>query len=404
MIYTLIFNRHKIFNWHRRVNLILYLNKGWNKEYGGFLELWNRDMTKSVTKISPSFNVMSIFKTDEFSFHGHPDPLKCPEDVTRKSIALYYYTESPPENLAAPHSTCYVKRPRDETNEEIEELRAKRSGKKTGGFKIMKSILITGCAGFIGSHAVDLFLQKKYNIIGVDCMTYAARMSNLDRSIKNENFKFYEKDICNTDFITSLCSDNLIEWIINFAAETHVDNSIKSSDRFIHSNISGVKSLLETCRKTSAKIFQISTDEVYGSIASGSFKETSRLNPKNPYAATKAAAEHLVTSYSNTHDIDYKMVRMSNNFGPRQHSEKFIPTIINSISSGKKIPIYGDGKNVRDWFYVRDCVKMVARVLEFGHNCQAYNLTHNHEITNLEIVKKICDEMGADFKKFYRVC
>jgi Rps23 Pro-64 3,4-dihydroxylase Tpa1-like proline 4-hydroxylase len=129
------FNRHKIFNWHRRVNLILYLNREWKRAYGGFLELWDRDVTHAVAKISPSFNVMSIFKTDEFSFHGHPDPLVCPEDITRKSIALYYYTEAPRESTIASHSTCYVKRPQDETNEEIEELRVKRSGKRLEDLK-----------------------------------------------------------------------------------------------------------------------------------------------------------------------------------------------------------------------------------------------------------------------------
>ena len=258
------------------------------------------------------------------------------------------------------------------------------------------NILVTGCAGFIGSHAVDLFLSHGYSVVGVDCMTYAAKMSNLDSSIKNKNFKFYKKDICDTSFITNTCKENSISWIINFAAESHVDNSIECIDRFVHSNIVGVKSLLESCRITGAKILQISTDEVYGSISYGSFDEFSKLNPKNPYSATKASAEHLVTSYSNTYGLIHKMVRMSNNFGPRQHSEKLIPTIVKSILDNKKIPVYGDGKNIRDWLYVKDCVKAIRRVLISGMDNHTYNITHNNEMTNLEIINRVCDIMSVN--------
>ena len=263
----------------------------------------------------------------------------------------------------------------------------------------MMNILITGCAGFIGSHATEDFLESGYNVVGVDSMTYAASLDNLSEISGHENFKFYIDNICNTKNMIKYCIENKVEWIINFAAETHVDNSIKSSELFVRSNIDGVRSLLDCARETDVKILQISTDEVYGSIGSGSFRETDKLSPKNPYSATKAAAEHLITAYGSTYGIDYKIVRMSNNFGPRQHNEKFIPTILRSLFNGKKVPIYGDGKNVRDWFYVKDCVRMVRRVLHAGHSRQIYNLTHGNEKTNIEIVSKICSILDKEMSK-----
>ena len=256
------------------------------------------------------------------------------------------------------------------------------------------NILVTGCAGFIGSHFVDEALECKNSVIGVDILTYAGKLANM--SSFQDKIHFHETDICDTKKILNITIVNDIEWIINFAAETHVDNSIDSCDEFIRTNIFGVKSLLEVCRETGCKLMQISTDEVYGSATEGSFVETDRLNPKNPYSATKAAAEHLVTSYSNTFGTKYRMVRMSNNFGPRQHHEKLIPTIISCIIQGNDIPIYGDGKNVRDWFYVKDCVRMIHTILEQGEDNNTYNLTHNNEFNNLEIVNKLCNIMGVN--------
>ena len=220
------------------------------------------------------------------------------------------------------------------------------------------SILVTGCAGFIGSHAVDHFLDSGDKVVGIDSMTYASNIENLKSAFKKSDFVFYEKDIVDTFDITNICKNHNIKWIFNFAAETHVDNSIDSCDAFIHSNIIGVKSLLECCKETGASLFHISTDEVYGSTSGKPFKESDTLSPKNPYSATKAAAEHIIEAYSNTYGVNFITVRMSNNFGPRQHGEKFIPTIIRSLSNNKKIPIYGNGKNVREWLYVKDCVKI----------------------------------------------
>jgi len=253
------------------------------------------------------------------------------------------------------------------------------------------NILVTGCAGFIGSHAVEYFLLKNYNVAGLDNLTYAANVKNMNSFI--DKIKFFKHDVCDTGAIKKIVIDNNIAWIINFAAETHVDNSIKSCDSFISSNITGVKSLLDVCRSTGCKFFQISTDEVYGSSRFDSFDENDKLSPRNPYSATKAAAEHFVFSYQNTYKVNFLMVRMSNNFGPRQHNEKFLPTIIKSLANGKKIPVYGDGKNIRDWLYVKDCVKLIEVILAQGSLNEVYNLTYNNEMENLEIISRVCDIM-----------
>ena len=275
------------------------------------------------------------------------------------------------------------------------------------------NVLITGCAGFIGSHTTEVFLSHGHTVVGVDCMTYAASLDNLKEISGHENFIFYIDNICNTKMIENLVTNHNVDWIINFAAETHVDNSIENCDKFIESNILGVKSLLSVCKDTGVKLLHISTDEVYGSIKDGSFIEDDSMSPKNPYSATKAAAEHMVSAYSNTYGTESIIVRMSNNFGPRQHREKFVPTIISKLLSGEKIPVYGDGKNIRDWFYVKDCAKMVYTVFEKGKVGEIYNLTHSNEMTNLDIVKIVCnacnrnpessisfvtDRLGHDFR------
>jgi dTDP-glucose 4,6-dehydratase len=259
----------------------------------------------------------------------------------------------------------------------------------------MQNILVTGCAGFIGSHFVETCLKNGHKVVGVDCMTYAGKYSNMASFI--DKIKFYKENICNFQKMVDIVQRNNVEIIFNFAAETHVDNSILSSEEFISSNIIGVKSLLEACRSTGTKLIQISTDEVYGSTKSGSFDELSRLNPRNPYSATKAAAEHLVTAYSETHGVNFKLVRMSNNFGPRQDSEKFLPTIIRSIRDKKKIPVYGDGSNIRDWLYVKDGSALIYTVFKKGKYGNAYNVTYNNEMTNIELIKKVTDAMNVDF-------
>ena len=260
----------------------------------------------------------------------------------------------------------------------------------------MKNVLITGCAGFIGSHTVEVFLKDNYNVVGVDCLTYAASEKNMSSFI--DRITFYKEDIANREKIDQIVKFHNIDCIINFAAETHVDNSIDCALPFIHSNIKGVYSLLSVCRDNNCSILQISTDEVYGSKPEGSFTEEDILEPKNPYSATKAAAEHFIASFHNTYGVDYKIVRMSNNFGPRQHQEKFIPTIIRSLRQGKKIPIYGDGKNVRDWYYVKDCAQSILDVYRKGKVNSTYNLSLQNEMQNVQIVKYILEIMGLSFE------
>jgi len=258
------------------------------------------------------------------------------------------------------------------------------------------NVLITGCAGFIGSHFVDEALRRNNKVVGIDSLTYAGKLTNM--SSFQDKIYFHTIDICETDIILNIIFANKIEWIVNFAAETHVDNSIESCDEFIRTNIIGVKSLLEACRKSDCNFMQISTDEVYGTISSGSFSEEDRLNPRNPYSASKASAEHLVNAYYVTHDVNFKIVRMSNNFGPRQDSEKFLPTMIRKLNRGEKIPVYGDGSNIRDWLYVKDACRMVYSVLADGEMNSVYNVTHRNEMTNLELVRCVTDLMSVDFE------
>ena len=260
------------------------------------------------------------------------------------------------------------------------------------------NIMITGCAGFIGSHAADLFIDSGYSVVGVDSLTYAGKMCHLRHCIQNEGFTFFKEDIVKTERIITHCLNHNVEWIINFAAETSVDNSIVSCERFIHSNVNGVRSLLDTCREMGTKLLQISTDEVYGPALSGEFYETAPMNPTNPYSATKAAAEHLITSYKNTYGIDSMTVRMSNVYGSRQHAEKFMETIFKSIRDHKTIPLYGNGECLRNWLYVEDCVRMIKTVLEKGDIGNIYNVTFNNEIKNIDLVKKILKISGNDFK------
>ena len=261
----------------------------------------------------------------------------------------------------------------------------------------MINFLVTGCAGFIGSHAVDLLLSHGHKVCGVDKLTYAGNIDNLNTSLVNENFTFYQSDICDHSYIETLINRHETGCIINFAAESHVDNSIKGSDSFIFSNIIGVKELLEICKNRDIKFCQISTDEVYGSITTGSFSESDVLSPKNYYSATKASAEHIVTAYHNTFNIDYLMVRMSNNYGPRQHGEKFLPTIINNINNNKKIPLYGKGENIRDWIYVKDSVRLIYNLIMRERYNDIYNISFNDERKNIDVIRAVLEYFNLDF-------
>jgi dTDP-glucose 4,6-dehydratase len=271
------------------------------------------------------------------------------------------------------------------------------------------NVLITGCAGFIGSHYLDLLLQNGHKVIGVDSMTYASKLSNFEHHMTDKNFEFHKADICRTMFMIALCEIHEIDYIINFAAETHVDNSILGGDCFINSNVSGVKSLMEVCKRLEIPICHISTDEVYGPIKQGSFSEYANLSPKNYYSATKAAAEHIVSAYANTFKVPYTMVRMSNNYGPRQHDEKFLPTILRSIKQGTKIPLYGDGKQVRDWIFVKDSVNIIYKILEeydrfeeIPFSNQVYNVSLRDEKQNKDVIQSVLSLMNLEWDDHVR--
>lgn len=275
-----------------------------------------------------------------------------------------------------------------------------------------KNILITGCGGFIGSHLIEHLQEQKYNVVGVDVETYACNRN----FVKELLVPYYRVDICNTEVIDFLCKKHKIEWIINCAAMSHVDNSIKDPMPFIHSNIKGVASLLEVCRRKQLKLLNYSTDETFGSYKTGQALETSMHNPQNPYSASKSAGDLLIQAYANTHGVKYVLVRPTNNFGPRQHKEKFLPTILNSIKENKKIPVYGKGEQKRDWLYVKDCVKYVENILMLSDKNkkynEIYNLTCKKELANINFVKLllkltdkkenmisfVADRVGHDFR------
>jgi len=257
-------------------------------------------------------------------------------------------------------------------------------------------IVVTGGRGFIGSHFVELALQEGHTIIDIDKMTYAASKSLPWDN--HERYTFLKQDISDIDHLPSC------DILINFAAESHVDNSIRDTEPFVKSNIMGVHNLLELVRGKAKYdrplFFHISTDEVYGDITEGSFVETDPLRPSNPYSATKASAEMLVLAYSRTYGIDYVISRSANNYGERQYEEKLIPKCISSISQGKKIPIHGDGTYIRDWTYVKDNVSALLFLCNKYKSNELKNETFNvaaeNHMRNIDVVEDICKKMGVE--------
>lgn len=260
-------------------------------------------------------------------------------------------------------------------------------------------VLVTGGAGFIGSNFVELALSEEFSaissVIVLDKLTYAGHLTNLNEVLKNRNFQFVKGDICDPKIVDELVAQ--IDVIINFAAESHVDRSIENSSEFVKTNILGVQVLLDAAKKYKIKKFiQISTDEVYGSILEGSWDESCPLLPNSPYSASKASADLLVRSYFHTHQLDVNITRCSNNFGPKQNLEKLIPHFISRLLEDKKVPIYGDGKNVRDWLYVSDHCKGIYKVLLSGTPGEIYNIGGGVEMTNIEITNLLIDLLGKD--------
>lgn len=255
-----------------------------------------------------------------------------------------------------------------------------------------RTLLITGGAGFIGSNFVRYIIKKYpgYKVINLDKLTYAGNLENLKGIEKNSNYKFIRGDICDSKLIEKIFRYNSIDAVINFAAESHVDRSIKDPGVFIQTDVYGVYVLLEAVKKYNAKVFfQISTDEVYGSIENGSFKEDDPLCPNSPYSASKAGAEMIVRSFYRTYGTPILITRTSNNFGPYQYPEKLIPLFVTNLIDNKKVPLYGDGKNVRDWIYVEDNCTALDIVLHKGKIGEVYNIGAGNEKPNIWITKKI---------------
>ena len=254
----------------------------------------------------------------------------------------------------------------------------------------MKTIIVTGGLGFIGSNLINILSKKKYFIINIDKVTYASNSKNIKKDIKN--YKFYKQDINNQNFIKKILNTYSPSLIFNVAAETHVDRSIDGPKQFIDSNIYGVFNLLEAVRKFKKKIklIHVSTDEVYGDIVKNkSSRESDPYNPSSPYSASKASSDLLIKSYVRTYKVPAIITNCCNNYGPNQYPEKLVPTIIYKIINKKPIPIYGNGKNIREWIHVEDHCNALIKISEKGFLGENYNIGSGVELNNIDIVKKI---------------
>jgi len=262
----------------------------------------------------------------------------------------------------------------------------------------MRTILVTGGAGFIGSNFINYMLSGRddVKIVNLDKLTYAGNPENLKQSEKNKNYTFVKGDICNTELVDYLFRKYSFTNVINFAAETHVDRSISGAGIFFTTNIIGTNVLLEAAKRFGVeKFIQISTDEVYGSLGpEGRFKETSPLSPNSPYSSSKTGADLMALSYYHTYGVPVSITRCSNNYGPFQFPEKLIPLMIINALNGKKLPVYGDGLNIRDWIHVTDHNRAVEIVLERGISGQIYNIGAGCEMKNIEIIKLILSILG----------
>lgn len=265
----------------------------------------------------------------------------------------------------------------------------------------MKNIVITGGAGFIGSNLVRYMVNKysEYTIINVDCLTYAGNLLNLADIESAPNYAFEYVDITDLNSLRQIFEKYRVDSIIHLAAESHVDRSIQSPDKFVRTNVIGTFNLLELVREChengdDCKFHHVSTDEVYGSLGDlGYFTETTRYAPNSPYSASKASSDHFVRSYVNTYGIDAVVTNCSNNYGPYQFPEKLIPLTITNVMSGEDIPIYGDGLNIRDWLYVIDHCEAIDIVFHKGTIGETYNIGGQNEWTNIDIVNHICEIM-----------
>ena len=270
-----------------------------------------------------------------------------------------------------------------------------------------KTILVTGCAGFIGSNFVPYFLEKylNYNLVNLDLLTYAGDLENLKECEANPRYKFIKGDICNRELLEFIFNEYDIQGVIHFAAESHVDNSIKNPGVFVQTNVNGTFTLIDVAYKywmnkpfkykdeyKDCRFHHISTDEVYGTLSldpNDLFTEKTPYAPNSPYSASKASSDMIIRAYNETYGLNTVITNCSNNYGPKQHDEKLIPTIIRNALKGNPIPIYGDGKNIRDWLYVLDHCKGIDLVYHKGKQGETYNIGGRNERTNLQIVDRI---------------
>lgn len=269
------------------------------------------------------------------------------------------------------------------------------------------NLLVTGGLGFIGSNFIQYWSEKhrRDTIVNLDKVTYAANFRNLDGLRAGFDYSFVKGDICDQRVVDRLVRNS--DAVVNFAAETHVDNSIANQEPFIRSNIVGVYKILTSVKKHGTRFHQVSTDEVYGSLELNSkkkFTENSRYDPRNPYSATKAAADHLINAYYNTYKVPVSISNCSNNYGPRMHPEKFIPKAITNALKDEKIPVYGDGKQVRDWIYAADHCSAIDLILKKGELGETYLVSAGQERRNIDVVLMILRELGKgrDLVKFVK--
>ena len=260
-------------------------------------------------------------------------------------------------------------------------------------------LLVTGGCGFIGSNFVRYILKKhpSYKVINLDKLTYCGCKESLKDIEKDKRYKFIKGDICDKKLVGKIIKD--CDAILNFAAESHVDRSIKDASSFVSTNVHGTQVLLDAAKKKRIKRFvQISTDEVYGSVQKGSFKETTLLHPNSPYAASKAAGDHLALAYHTTFKLPVIVTRSSNNFGPYQFPEKVIPLFITNLLENKKVPLYGDGLNVRDWLYVLDNCRAIDMILHKGKPGEIYNIGGEYEIPNIKLTRIILKLLNKTYR------
>lgn len=273
----------------------------------------------------------------------------------------------------------------------------------------MKTYLITGGAGFIGSNFIHYLMEKEHastRILNLDALAYSANRDNVCCYETNPQYTFIQGNICDEELVHRLFTDHSIDYVVHFAAQTHVDRSIASAKEFVMTNVLGTLNLLQEAEQSwsqrdrkDKRFLYISTDEVYGELTeAGYFTETTPLNPRNPYAASKASGDMLARSFFTTHGLPVLVTRCSNNYGPYQYEEKFLPNCIKCCLTGREIPIYGDGKNIRDWLYVTDHCRAIDLVLQQGQPGEVYNVGGHNEHTNLEMVKILGNILREEYR------